>query len=182
MADPFIAQVQIWANNFVPRGWAICQGALLPISQNTALYSLIGNTYGGDGRVTMGLPKLNGHAVMSWGSAPGLDTYYFGEAGGHHEAIVTEAEMPSHTHGTVYGQKGNFADTNAPSSQSVPGRRELTTGGSIAAYEPYNQASGAYMDETMVSTVGNGTPHENRQPFLALQFCIALLGQYPTRN
>jgi microcystin-dependent protein len=181
MADPFIAQVQIWSNNFVPRGWGICQGALISISQNTALFSLIGNTYGGDGRISMGLPKLNGHAVMSWGLAPGLDEYFWGEAGGHYEAVIAESEMPSHSHGTIYGQKGNFADTNLPIN-AVPGRREPSTGGSVAAYEPYNAGGSAYMDETKVSTVGNGDPHENRQPFLALQFCIALMGQYPTRN
>ena len=182
MADPFIAQVQIWTTSFTPRGWAICQGSIVSIQQNAALYSVIGNTYGGDGgKDTMRLPKLNGRAVMSWSPSEN-DKYQIGEAGGHHEATITVDAMPAHTHGTIHGQKGKVNDAGTPSDLVVPSSRGNAQGINQKAYDNYVKESAGNMRDSALSEVGEGAAHENRQPFLALQFCIALTGVYPQRH
>ncbi|WP_334019917.1 phage tail protein [Alteromonas sp. S015] len=180
MADPFIGQVQIWANNYVPSGWAICRGGLLDINQNTALFSLIGNTYGGDGHISFGVPKLDGHAVMSWGTGPGLSSYVFGERGGYHHAALAVDELPTHTHGTIHAQKRANSNVGTPSNNVVQAR--LHAPGVTRSFDTVGTDDSEYMNEDMISTVGGSAPHENRQPFLALQFCIALMGTYPSRS
>ena len=180
MADPFIGQVQIWANNYVPRGWAICQGDLLPIDQNTALYSIISYVYGGNGFTNFGLPMLNGHAALGLGQGPGLSPYNWGQRGGEQDVIITENQIPTHTHGTMYAQKRANSNVGTPSNNVVQAR--LHAPGVTRSFDTVGTDDSEYMNEDMISTVGGSAPHENRQPFLALQFCIALMGTYPSRS
>lgn len=179
MSEPFIAEVRMWGCNFAPRGWAFCEGQLLPISQNTALFSLIGTTYGGDGRTTVGLPNLTDRAPMHAGAGPGLTRRLLGERGGSNEVTLSEAQLPSHDH-IVRGvaQQGDKAspDESLFMGQDGGGRQEK-----ISYLASGVQTNAALAPETIGSN-GGGQPHENRQPFLGMKFCIALEGVYPTRS
>lgn len=172
MSEPFIAEVRIFAGNFAPRGWAFCDGQLLPIAQNTALFSLIGTTYGGDGRTTTGLPNLKGRLPMHPGRGPGLTSRRLGEEGGTEHVSLTQANLPGHTH--------------AMAADPAPGvSRSPSSGDSIArslGSNAYGAASGLVpmAPETIVQE-GGSQPHDNMQPFLAMYFIIALSGQYPSR-
>ncbi|MEM7241314.1 MAG: tail fiber protein [Pseudomonadota bacterium] len=171
MSEPFIAEIRIFAGNFAPRSWAFCEGQLLPISQNTALYSLIGTTYGGDGRSTMGLPNLKGRAPMHPGRGPGLTTRRLGENGGVQEVTLSSTQMPSHNH--VVNASSEEAAANTPDPNLVPG----------ADYIHFSGASNfAGMSPETVSTEGGSQPHYNMQPFLGINFIIALQGLYPSRS
>lgn len=173
MSEPFIAEIRIFAGTFAPRGWAFCNGQLLPIAQNTALFSLIGTTYGGDGRTTTALPNLEGRAPMHPGRGPGLTTRRLGELGGTETVTLTEAQMPNHNH-TVWATD-EAAEETAPSNTTAFGRAR---GGA-----PY--ASGtpsAVMAPQMLSEAGGSQPHNNMQPYLAINFIIALVGLYPSRG
>ena len=172
MSDPFIAEIRIFAGNFAPRGWAFCNGQLLPIAQNTALFSLVGTTYGGDGRTTFGLPNLQGRAPMHAGSGPGLTSRRLGERGGTEKVTLSEAEMAEHTH--VARGSDSVANANTP-----PGNAVARGGG---------RGTNLYTDSTTVATMrelqnaGGGQPHDNEQPFLAMFFIIALAGVFPSRS
>lgn len=174
MSEPFVAEIRIFAGNFAPRGWAFCNGQLLPISQNTALFSLIGTTYGGDGRTTTALPNLQGRIPMHPGRGPGLTPRRLGEKTGGETVTLSEAQMPHHTHALkAHVVPGTL---NAPSSQ-----RTLTTSRSAAAYQSsttnlVSMASGA------LPNAGGSQPHNNMQPFLTMSFIIALVGLYPSRS
>jgi len=173
MSEPFIAEIKMFAGNFAPRGYAFCNGQLLPISQNTALFSLIGTTYGGDGRTTTALPNLQGASPMHWGSGPGLTTRRIGESGGTPAATLTEAQMPSHDHiGDALPAQATAATTSDPEGHVLA----LTDGSSQRIYRNVGPVV-----ETGVR-VGNGQAHENRQPCLGLNFIIALVGLYPSRS
>ena len=171
MSEPFIAEIRIFAGNFAPRGWAFCNGQLLPISQNTALFSLIGTTYGGDGRTTTALPNLEGRAPMHPGRGPGLTARRLGERGGAETVTLTEAQMPSHGH--------DYQGTNATAQQAEPG-------GAHPARSPDEDAYGSGATVAMSADAtghnGGGQPHNNLQPFLVLNFIIALTGLYPSRS
>lgn len=172
MSEPFIAEIRIFAGNFAPRGWAFCNGQLLPISQNTALFSLIGTTYGGDGRTTTALPNLQGRAPMHPGQGPGLTTRRLGESGGSDSITLTEAQMPSHNHAvTVDGQPGERKD---PAGRSLAGSEDANV------YAPAQNLTP--MGANAVTAAGGSQPHNNRQPYLALNFIIALVGLYPSRS
>ncbi len=171
MADPFIAEIRIVPFNFAPRGWAFCDGQLLPLSQNTALFSLLGTNYGGDGRSNFGLPNLQGRSPMQWGQGPGLSPRDIGESGGQASVTLTAVEMPSHSHGLM-ADPGS-ATTGAPSAAA------LATA-SAPAYGPPSDP--VAMSGNAISTTGGSAPHENRQPFLTLNFVIALQGVYPPRS
>lgn len=176
MSDPFIAEIKIFAGNFAPRGWAFCDGTLLPIAQNTALFSLIGTTYGGDGRTTTALPNLKGRAPMHPGQGPGLSNRRLGELGGTETVPLTENQT-QHTHAL---QAGNapastfVADPNSSITRSVGG----------FSYSDDLAAPLSPLHETALSEVGaeSVTPHQNMQPYLAMYFIIALVGIYPSRN
>lgn len=175
MAEPFIAQVQIFPYNFAPRGWAFCDGQLLPISQNTALFSLIGTTYGGDGKTTMGLPNLQGRAVVCPGRGPGLSTYQLGQRGGTETVTLSEAQMAAHPH--TMRAAPDPGDLNAPSTQ-----RSLARSSGAFAYQQNATANlGAMAAQALPNSAGGSQPHNNMEPYLTLNFCIALQGIYPSR-
>ena len=168
MADPFVAEIRMAGFNFAPRGWALCNGQLMPISQNTALFSLLGTTYGGDGQSTFGLPDLQDRTPMHPGAGPGLTSRALGEVGGESAVTLAESEMPGHDHGPLKASASN-ANTGAPSSNVS---LAVTTGRS---YGPATDL------EPMGGVMGGGQPHENRQPYLGLTFIIALQGVFPPR-
>ena len=175
MSEPFVAEIRIFAGNFAPRGWTFCDGQLLPIDQNTALFSLVGTTYGGDGRTTVGLPNLQGRAPMHPGSGPGLTARRLGQKAGTDTVTLTESQIPSHSHtlrGTVAA-----ATPGALSHQSSFGRTSGRTG-----YQSSATVSLVDLASAAVSTAGGGQAHANTQPYLALNFILALVGVYPSRS
>ncbi len=172
MSEPFIAEVRIFAGNFAPRSWAFCDGQLLPIAQNTALFSLIGTTYGGDGRTTTALPNLKGRAPMHPGRGPGLTSRRLGERGGTEASTLSEAQMPNHAH-TLR------ATVSRGSSNQPQGNAFNRSVGDTAYHTPINLAD---MAPAMASNSGGSQTHNNLQPFLTLNFIIALQGLYPSRS
>ena len=169
MSEPFIAEIRIFAGNFAPRSWAFCDGQLLPVAQNTALFSLIGTTYGGDGRTTTALPNLQGRAPMHPGRGPGLTARRLGQRIGAETETLTEAQIPSHNHG-LRGRSSS-ANENTPNNTAALARSNV-----YAATQNTDMAS-----ETL-STTGGGQAHTNMQPFLTMNFIIALQGLYPSRS
>ena len=176
MSEPFIAEIRIFAGNFAPRGWAFCDGQLLPISNNTALFSLIGTTYGGDGRSTTALPNLQGRAPMHPGRGPGLTARRLGEKVGAETVTLSEAQIPSHSHtARAASSRGNAGQ--APGTTTSMAR---TSGGD--AYQINTSANLVDLASQTLSTTGGGQAHTNLQPFLTLNFIIALVGTYPSRG
>ena len=173
MSEPFIAEIRIFAGNFAPRSWAFCNGQLLPVSQNTALFSLVGTTYGGDGRTTFGLPDLQGRAPMHPGRGPGLTARRLGERTGAETATVSDAQMASHSH-TARGSE-NAASASAPASNYV-------ARGSSRGVNRYLNADTSIGASKELTSTGGGQAHNNMQPFLSLNFIIALQGEYPSRS
>lgn len=175
MAEPFLGEIQAFAFNFAPRGWAICNGALLPIRQYTALFSLLGTTYGGDGVNTFGLPNLVGRAACNMGQGPGLSQRDIGSSFGTDTVTLDTSQMPSHNHGLeLFAQRdpekraGSPAagDALAPPAKSSP----FAAGSSpITAFAP-----------GVIGAAGGNQPHQNAQPYLAINFCIALEGIFPS--
>ncbi|WP_323769529.1 phage tail protein [Antarctobacter sp.] len=175
-ANPFIAQVIPFAGNFAPRGWAFCDGQLLPVSQNTALFSLVGTIYGGDGRTTFALPDLRGRAAVNPGRGPGLTPYTLGEKGGVETVTLTELQIPNHNHSVksrAESRGGNLTD---------PAGNMLASGTTV--YRANTPADDVDMDPAMIqeTTVGGSQSHNNMPPYLALNFIIALQGVYPSRS
>lgn len=176
MSEPFIAEVRIWACNFAPRGWAACNGQLLPIAQNTALFSLVGTTYGGDGRTTLGLPNLQDRVPMHPGRGPGLTARRLGEVGGAPTVTLTEAQMGSHNHHAMtFGGQGS---SNVPSSATVVAQGQ----GRGAAIFAAGNSPGIGEFKELADAPGNSGPHTNMQPSQQLLICIALVGLYPSRS
>jgi microcystin-dependent protein len=174
MSEPFVAEIRIFAGNFAPRGWAFCDGTLLQIAQNTALFSLIGTIYGGDGRVTTALPDLRGRAPMHSGNGPGLTSRQIGQRGGTQTETLTESQMPNHSH--TMNAVANPSTTFAPSATGSSMARSI--GG--AAYA--STAPNVSLDGSPLAGAGGGGAHPNEQPFLAMNFIIALVGVYPSRS
>ena len=175
MSEPFTAEIRIFAGNFAPRSWAFCDGQLLPVDQNTALFSLIGTTYGGDGRTTTALPDLRGRAPMHPGRGPGLTTRRLGQRVGTETVTLTEAQIPSHSH-TARAATGR-ANVTTPTSDSALAR---SLGG--AAYQSDATTNLVDLASETLSTTGGGQAHTNQQPFLTINFIIALQGLYPSRS
>jgi microcystin-dependent protein len=174
MADPFLAEIRIYPFAFAPRGWAFCNGQLLPISQNTALFSLCGTTYGGDGRTTFGLPNLQGRAALHEGQGPGLSSYDLGEVGGSDTITLLQTEMPAHSH--ALQAQGGPANVATPTG-AMPAR--------VVGATPYLPPAGApivAMAANAIGQAGGGQPHNNLQPYLTMNFCIALQGVFPSRG
>jgi microcystin-dependent protein len=180
MSDQFVGEIRMFAGNFAPTGWALCNGQILPISQNTALFSLLGTTYGGNGVNTFALPDLQGNSPLQAGQGPGLSLRDLGETGGENSVTLLQSEMPSHRH-TVPVNGNDAADpTHNPPSISNPGNPFATS----LAKTDFN-AYGPGQDMTAVAAfgfVGGSQPHNNRQPYLAVNFIIALQGIFPPRG
>ena len=171
MADPFLGDIKMFGGNFNPRGFAFCDGQLLPISQNSALFSLLGTMYGGDGRVTFGLPELRGRLPIHEGQGPGLPNFNQGSKAGSETATISENEMPAHGHTPQV--------SSDPSSSPFPVDR-------VPAAAPVNPFSAAAPDTDLApaidATTEGGAPHNNVMPFLCINFIVALTGLFPSRN
>lgn len=174
MADPFVAEIRIFAFNFAPSGWAWCDGQLLPLSQNTALFSLLGTTYGGDGKTTFALPDLQGSAPMHPGQGPGLSLHDLGEMGGAETVTLLESEIPAHRHALMAAS--NPALVQLPS----PGVALARSRGS-SAYQSNTTQNLAQMADVTLAPAGGDQPHNNLMPYLTFYFNIALQGVYPPR-
>jgi len=172
--DPFIGQIMMFAGNFAPRGWATCDGQLLQISSNQALFSLLGTAYGGDGRTTFALPDLRGRFPMHCGHAPGLTARALGQKGGAEQTTLNANQMPSHTH-AIHGTS-DLGDEKSP-KDNLPAR----VTGSIV--EPYKTGGTEVpMAATMIQPAGGGQPIDRMPPFECVQFIIALQGIFPSRS
>jgi microcystin-dependent protein len=177
--DQFIGEIRAFPFNFAPKNWALCNGQLLAISSNTALFSIIGTYYGGDGRVTFGLPNLQSRVIVSPGQGPGLSEWVLGEAQGSDNVTLLSTEIPMHSH-QVIGM--NNAGTEAAPNGTCYLSRDVRGGtGTIQYMQTGGSPSAAMAPNTLLSS-GGTLPHENRQPFLVLNYCIALQGEYPARN
>jgi microcystin-dependent protein len=174
MADPFVAEIRIFPFNFAPKGWAWCDGQVMPLSQNTALFSLLGTTYGGDGKSNFALPDLQGRAPMHPGQGPGLSLHDLGETGGSETVSLLESEIPAHAH-TLRGDR-NVSETPDPAANT------LGRGSSINAYQSVTNANLVSMAPEALAPAGGDQPHNNLQPYLTFYFCIALQGVYPPRT
>jgi microcystin-dependent protein len=174
MADPFVGEIRMVGFNFTPAGWAQCNGQLMPIAQNTALFSLLGTMYGGNGTSTFALPNLQGSAPMHRGQGAGLTQRSIGEKGGAASITLTEAEMPAHTHG---------ARSNAGGPTTSDPTNAIWTSVSRTASPPYAPANNLVaMSSSALQSSGGSQPHNNMQPFLVVNFIIALQGTFPPRN
>jgi microcystin-dependent protein len=171
--DPFVAEIRIFPFNFAPKGWAFCDGQILPLSQNTALFSLLGTTYGGDGKTTFALPDMQGNAPMHPGQGPGLSLHDLGETGGSDTVTLLETEIPSHNHAL------NVSAADATDQQAGG---ELYAGGvgGIAFYGVPGPLTS--VSASTIAPAGGSQPHNNLQPYLTLNFCIALQGVFPPRT
>jgi microcystin-dependent protein len=180
MSDQFVAEIRIFPFNFPPTGWAFCNGQLMPISQNTALFSLLGTTYGGDGKSTFALPDLQGNAPMQPGQGQGLSLRDLGETSGTETSTLLVSEIPSHSH--------SFMTSNNDAAASAPALQQFAKGawdsgsenGVIATYTA-NAVDTTFAPEEL-SIAGSSFPHNNLQPYLTLNFCIALQGIFPPRG
>jgi microcystin-dependent protein len=171
--DPFVAEIRIFPFNFPPKGWAFCDGQILPLSQNTALFSLLGTTYGGDGKSNFALPDMQGNSPMFYGQGPGLSLHDIGESSGSQTVTLLESEIPSHGHALM----ANVFNANlaAPSparsfAKTSPGTSYKTTTTNLTQ-----------LSFNAIAPAGGGQPHNNMMPYLTLNFCIALQGVYPPR-
>ena len=179
MSNPYVGEIRIFAGNFAPVGWAFCNGQLLAIASNTALFSILGTTYGGDGKSTFALPNLQSSVPLHPGQGPGLSMCDLGEVGGWEGVSLIQNQLPSHSHqancnnATTQGGHGTKSDPvgNFPATQSA----------GLGIYET-SATNGATMSPLVTTPTGNGLPHENRQPFLTLNFIIALQGVFPPRS
>lgn len=176
MGAPFVAEIRPWACNFAPYGWSLCQGQILPIQQYTALFSLIGTYYGGNGTSNFGLPDLRGRVPMKYGTDPSGNTYVLGEQAGVETVTLQSTQMPIHTH--------TFSGTNANGTKAKPaiGAALGTNAQGALFYGPSNGSTTTINQGTLSPFSGGGQAHENRQPFLAINWCIAMVGVYPARN
>ena len=172
MSDPFLGTIRLVAFNFAPVGWALCQGQTLPISQNTALFSLLGTYFGGDGVNNFGLPDLRGRLAVGQGQGPGLSNYSQGQSGGAETVVLSANQAPLHTHTMM-------AAANVTTPDPGP---SVVLGTPAAAVRLYGSGAATPLASSAVAPFGSSVPHENRQPYLALNYIIALSGIFPSRN
>jgi|SRR5580658_5664185 microcystin-dependent protein len=175
MADNFVAEIRLFPFNFAPRGWAMCNGQILPISQNTALFSLVGTYYGGNGTSNFALPNLQGSVALDYGNGEGLTAVIIGQTGGSATVTLTTSEIPAHSHGVMCATgAGNAA---SPSGNSFGSAQRGKPPGYAAT-----SGTSVQMSSSAVANTGSSQPHENMQPYLTLNYCIALTGIFPARS
>lgn len=178
MTTPFIGEIQEYGFNFAPRGWAFCAGQLLPIAQNTALFSLLGTQYGGNGTTNFQLPNLQGRSACSQGQSPGLSDRVIGETFGTTSVTLTAAQTPAHSHAmTAFVQNDPAKRSSSPAagagiSTLAPANKQFVSSAPNTTFAP----------TMLAAAIGGGQPHANQQPYLAINFCIALQGVYPARG
>jgi microcystin-dependent protein len=176
VSNPFVAEIRIFPFNFAPKGWAFCDGQILPISQNTALFSLLGTTYGGDGKSNFALPNMQGNAPMHPGQGPGLSLHDLGETGGSPTVTLLESEIPQHAHSLQASVHPANLDNPGPNfalGRSTP---------AMIYKQPTGAATPQPLSDSTIAPAGGDQPHNNMMPFLTLNFCIALQGIYPPRS
>jgi microcystin-dependent protein len=176
MADQFLGEIRIFPFNFAPVGWAFCNGQILPISQNTALFSLLGTTYGGDGKSNFALPNLQGNAPLMAGQGPGLSERFLGETSGEPTVTLLQSQMPTHTH-VPLGVAAN-GDQNSPQSNTWA----TAHSGPKTKDRTYATSGGTPMSPNAIPIAGGSQPHDNMPPYLTLNFCIAMVGIFPARS
>ena len=177
MTQPFIGEIQLFGFNFNPRGWAFCNGATMPIAQNTALFSLLGTTYGGNGTTIFQLPNFAGRAGAQQGQGPGLSPRTLGQTFGTNTVTLTSQQIPSHSHTlNFFSQSDSAKRSNGPVANGGLSSRASSTAKPFAS-PPVNTTLAAAM---LSPSAGGGQPHQNQQPYLGVNFCIALQGIYPT--
>jgi microcystin-dependent protein len=174
MADPFVAEIRIFPFNFAPKGWALCDGQLLPLSQNTALFSLLGTTYGGNGKSNFALPDLQGRAPMHPGQGPGLSLHDLGEQGGTDTVTLLQNQMPAHSH--------SLSANDQPGEDASPTGEVLARSVGASLYQTTTNQNVVQLGTAAVGVTGGGLPHNNLMPYLTLNFCIALQGVFPPRS
>lgn len=172
MSEPFLGEIRIFALNFEPRGWATCDGRLLPISANTALFSILGTTFGGDGRTTFGLPNLQGRIPIGAGSGLGLTPRNLGGTGGTESVTLLTSQLPSHSHSARCnsGNGNQYGPANHYWARDAAGAKEYGTSGT------------GYMATAAIAPAGGNQPHNNLQPYSVVNYCIALVGVFPSRS
>ncbi|MDB6124194.1 MAG: Phage tail collar domain protein [Pedosphaera sp.] len=173
MSQPFFGEIRLMACTFAPKGWALCNGQVMVIAQNQALYSILGTTYGGNGQQTFALPNLQGKVAMHFGQGPGLGSYPLGQGGGAESATLATNQIPQHNHAVACN---STTGAQANPSGNFPGLANSSSAGIYEATANNTMAAG------MIGNTGGNQPHENRQPFLTLNYCISLGGIYPTVN
>lgn len=174
MSEPFVGEIRMFAGTFAPQGWAICDGQLLAVAQNDALFSLITTTYGGDGRVTFGLPDMRGRVPIKAGSGPGLSPRNQGAAGGAENVTIVENELPSHNH--------NLGGNNATGDSAMPAGYFARDAATSNIYSTQLTGTTADLSPAMITPAGGSRAHTNMMPFICINFIIALFGVYPSRN
>ena len=175
MSEPFIGEIRLLPYTFVPYGWAACNGQLLSVSQYQSLFALIGTTFGGDGATTFGVPDLRARSVVGFGNGPGLTPRAVGQTGGENSVTLNASQIPSHNHVLQ-------ASSAAQSGGVLPNALIANVGGRSKAYASYAAGPNvASLNNASIQTSGSSQSHENRQPFLAVQYCIATEGIWPTR-
>lgn len=181
MSEPYLSMIEAFGFDFAPRGWALCAGQTLPIAQNAALFSLLGTTYGGDGVTTFKLPDLRSRAALGFGQGLGLSPYALGAAGGQESHLLVATEVPTHAHTLNATKNGQANGTNVPGGTVMMGSGYAIETGNPVENIYGNAAPSIAMAAGAVGAVG-GAPHENRMPFLTINYCIALQGIFPTRG
>lgn len=172
MADPFVSEIRIFSFNFAPKGWAFCNGQILPLSQNTALFSLLGTTYGGNGSSNFALPDMQGRAPMHPGQGQGLSLHDLGETGGSETVTLIESEIPAHSH--------TLSVASLNSQSTAPTNNSLGRGNPVKVYTSGGTA--VTMGTNSILPTGGSLPHNNMMPYLTMSFCIALQGVFPPRG
>jgi len=181
--NPFIGEIMYFAGNFAPRGWAFCDGQLLAISSNTALFSILGTTYGGDGRTTFGLPDLRGRMAVGPRNGPGLSDYRLGEKGGQEDVTLNVTQIPSHTHFSAGTLQANV-NPGTQANSGNPGGANFAFNATTFFYNnnAVTQRMASNNVQVQLNNTGGGQDHENRMPFLAFNSIIATVGVYPSRS